>query len=227
MLHQCWRNFLVSFLRFLSCLCSRAVGDGLILTPTGRKESHLFSQNIFESSLCCELFTRKKRKKKKELEIQIVSQFNVKLYCSFVGHKWFHLLQNLLALLNDFILFTGTSWVLCVPWSCQGPSCAVGDLTHISRSLISHKHTLVLNYPSLEHIVNLSYMWQTQHHSDPQPPSVTRTCICFCDLCALVMCVSVWEMWVLCMYMWASVCVCVGESERGAQQLLCLIKSRS
>lgn len=93
----------------------------------------------------------------------------MKIYSSFVSHKWFHLLQNLLALSNEVILFTGTSWVLRVPWSCEGLGCAVGDLTHISPSLISHKHTLVLNYPSLEHIVNLPYMWQTQHHSDPQP----------------------------------------------------------
>lgn len=117
---------------------------------------------------------------KRQIRIRNV-YFNVKLYTR----------SDFLAFSNALILFRGTSWILCV----HGPVtrlCNQWLYTYFSLTHITQKHTHILNYPSLEHIVNLSHVWQTQHLSDPQP-HLSYVCVSVFVICARLWCMCV--MW--------------------------------
>lgn len=132
-----------------------------------------------------------------------------------------HLSHSGTFLSTVFILLTGTSGALCVKWSCEGLGCAINDLTHtchthISRSLISRKHTHILNCKSLEHIVNPSHAWQTQHLSDPEP-HLSYVSVSVFVICVCLWCLCVTRVWYVCMPV-----LCARDRER-----MCLIKCPS
>lgn len=124
-----------------------------------------------------------------------------------------HLLHKLLALSNEFILFTPASLLLfCARWSCEGPGCAIGDLTPISHLLILHKHT---HAPRITHPQNILRICHTcdKHGILLTLGPICHTYVYLClrvDWCALMM----WEH--------DDSCVCVSVSLiKSVRQIIC------
>lgn len=127
-----------------------------------------------------------------------------------------HSLHKLLALSNEFILFTpGLPDIILHAVILRGTRlCNRWPHTYFSLAHITQTRPRTTDYPSAEHIENLSHMWQTRHLADPRPHlSCVRVCasaswlVCACDVRAR---------WLL------RVCVCVCVSLiKSVRQIIC------